>query len=1402
MSGLNSGLSSMELSIQALFKQTLFKFDQGKAITQNTKKILKTQQNISGTWRIWMRFCPQLWRRLQVFFFFFFFFFFFKQFCLKGSERYTGLACPPSEAKRNRHAVGEVSAQQPSFFTPYSSKQVKSVASVAKAAPLVQDATPVGGRKLRQKAKRSVDDMERASINIGSGSVRRSMRLRGSQPVEEVVPQNASHARERAELVQDDRRDSTVRRSARLSSHEGKKQKQSKESEAEDEEDEDEEQMDLNISLRTPPRVRERRQRIANKDGFVAPAPLVKVVSVAVPETPRLSGSVRITRSKSSLAPGDKEAEERRERAEAEEREAEKRVKQQKRELAKKKKEEEEADRLRVEEEERERERQLAKKQKQQEEEEKRRKKEEERRQKEEEKEKELQKEKRDAAKKLKQEEEEKEKQLQKDKREAAKRLKQEEEEEKEKKLQKEKREAAKKLKEEEDEKRRLKEQEEEKKRSQKEKREVARKQKEDAEEQKRKEKEEEERERERQLQRDKKEQLKKQREEEEEKKRLLKEKRELAKKEEEEREKKTKEKEAKERAEKEAKERAASQKQKKVETVVLPKSPRRPVGGKRVAQLLSKYEQASGAPVPEPAAAVAAVAAPVVAAVAVAPIAAASLPQLSLEEGALLAARLDAIASSALLAVGTEASRSRKRKTGNERAEAWSSRRGNTHSSLRDLLAAHGIVRPDAGERTMQSAVESIPESRGELGDEVEKSDQKARVVDVVRAPVIVAAPVVAATAVAAAIPSAPVVFAGFKSSFEVEDSGVSDSGVSDSEDEVVPAKTVSVAVDAVSTAVVAGSDADVKSLSTIQDRIAEIKKKFGATSTAATPSVMSAVVPPVVLAKVTPPPVIYAPAAVPNLLLSRLADSPTDFNVSLNLASAFASVASSSPVEAQSVRVMSGGDDSELGLNQSDFVPGFLTVELSQPTASPAQKQLRKGGSSEKQFTSFMDGSFFNNGVSDSEGYNTVDAERAQNAVQFLEQIQLNGNTSILHNVTLSTIAEAEEDEKDEEEEGEDDFSPAALNEPMPQSNKQDQQQVQPETVSQIQQLQEMAQFVPTSLLQQPKLQLVQQSAQQQHQSHQVGGKRSAEELLRDAKSKKPAMSVESKPSANASAAAAVADKLTQAKQRRERLEEEERRRKEDALKKANEREQRARALKAAPAEIKPTKAAILEKSKHNAQLLVKSKVVEAAGRKKAPSSVVPAPAAAVQQAPPQPVSEKKGGLFGAFKNLKPGSKKMAPSEPKENTSNKDPSAVAVAPSASSPSRSPGPRPSPLRKVGPPNSNVSPRMKSPEANVTQYSISPMKESDAEDGGSAMKQPKKREAKWARSDALMASLREQSLDVADEVFGVPIGLTCNLADVFGGYKRKNTYTQPRTSSAQWSDVPKMPFGNSAGNKK
>jgi len=475
----------------------------------------------------------------------------------------------------------------------------------------------------------------------------------------------------------------------------------------------------------------------------------------------------------------------------------------------------------------------------------------------------------------------------------------------------------------------------------------------------------------------------------------------------------------------------------------------------------------------------------------------------------------------------------------------------------------------------------------------------------------------------------------------------------------------------------------------------------------------------------------------------------------------------------------------------------------------------------------------------VSDSEGYNTVDAERAQNAVQFLEQIQLNGNTSILHNVTLSTIAEDDKDEDEDEMDSPAEQPLATLSSALQSEKSLQDNQFGP--ISELQQLQVLAQAGSVSL---PKLQaqVLQQHLQQQQQQQHVaqtqhqapptsllqqapsqqqvqhnhlqqqpqGVKRSAEDVLREAKGSKKLAAASSSSTAPAVTTTAAADKLLQAKQRRERLEEEERRRKEEQVKKTTERDQRARALKAGPAEAKPTKAAILEKSKRNAELLVKSKVVEA-GKKKMPAAI-PAPSAASVSAPaqqqaqqqPQPMSEKKG-LFGAFKNLKQGgSKKLASSsaEPKENAGNR-PAESAAAAAAASPARSPGPRPSPLRKAAGPNSNVSPRLvKSPEANLTQYSISPMKESDAEEQSSAAKQAKKREAKWAKSDALMAALRLQNLEVADEVFGVPIGLTCNLSEVFEGYKRKPVYSsQARSSSAQWSDVPKGPFAN-ATNKK
>ncbi len=941
-----------------------------------------------------------------------------------------------------------------------------------------------------------------------------------------------------------------------------------------------------------------------------------------------------------------------------------------------------------------------------------------------------------------------------------------EREKEKQKALAKEKREEAKRLKEAEAEKLRLKQEAEEKQRM-----------KEEAEEREREKQAAKKKQQEEEAKRKQKEQAKKQKEEEEEAKRLQKE---LAK--------KQKEKEEKKRAAAVAAASKAKLSKKPVsKTVAEPmpsvKSPHRPTG-KRVALLASKFEQQSEHPAP----AVVQAAAPV----------AVGLLQLSEEEGAALSARLDAIAASALTSVPAATVRLRKRKTAGERAEAWSSRRDVTHSSLRDLLASHGIVRPDAGDKTVDAAMNAIPEVRAEIGDEIESS-KKARpaAVEVVS----VAAPVVVApVAVAATQPPAPN-FSAFKPApYLYEDSGVSDSGVSDSEDE---APTVKKTI-----------DAGPKSLSTIQDTIAELKRRVNETA-------------PVRVA--TPPPVIFAPSgAFFNPLASRMAEGAPEFDVSLHLASPSASAGTQSPVTSQSMHVI---DESELCNSQCDFAPGLFTVELKGPAVQRPAGPPGRGSPPEKQFVgAMMDGSF--NGVSDSEAYNSGDMEKAQNAVQFLEQIQLNGtNMSILHNVTLGPIIEDEKDEDDDEddEEGESDFSPMRDVDPM---------QVTAKTfdlraLAPVQQV-HSAIVTPTTLLPKPLRQQQQPEEEQpapmaeSMSSKQLSNKRGLDqsaqqqqhsEVQREAHGvKRLAVAVESKPTA-----AERLDRHALAKQRREQIEEEERRKREEAVKIATEREQRAKAKKVAPVEVKPlakgveakpSKAAILEKSKRNVETLVKAKVdakTDASRKKPATASAAPV----VVQLPPAPVAlqgapaagPEKKGLFSAFGKLKPGSKKMAASE--NGVNGTKPSALPVPLMATvSPVKSPGAmRASPLRKNAAPSAAVSPRARTPppqqgDANVTRWSISPHKESDAEEDAPAQR-PRKNPSKWTRSDVLLEAIRGQSLDTADCVFGAPIGLTCDLHAIFPNFTRNKAATRPRSSSAQWSDAPaKTPFGVSSVVKK
>ena len=80
-----ANLNSMQLQIQSLFKETVFKFE------QECKDHMTYLDEI----------IPAVMEQLN------------------GTERYTGLVCPPTEAKRSRKALEQMqNTGTPMFFTP------------------------------------------------------------------------------------------------------------------------------------------------------------------------------------------------------------------------------------------------------------------------------------------------------------------------------------------------------------------------------------------------------------------------------------------------------------------------------------------------------------------------------------------------------------------------------------------------------------------------------------------------------------------------------------------------------------------------------------------------------------------------------------------------------------------------------------------------------------------------------------------------------------------------------------------------------------------------------------------------------------------------------------------------------------------------------------------------------------------------------------------------------------------------------------------------------------------------------------------------------------------------------------------------------------------------------------
>lgn len=887
-------------------------------------------------------------------------------------------------------------------------------------------------------------------------------------------------------------------------------------------------------------------------------------------------------------------------------------------------------------------------------------------------------------------------------------------------------------------------------------------------------------------------------------------------------------------------------------------KSPRKPPG-QRVAQLVSRYEVApTGIPSPV---ATSELSVPdstpvVAAAISVPPPPSPIAPTLSREEAAALSARLDALAVGAITCVVTDASAARKRpfaavSSANERAKAWSSRRQPTHSSFRDLLASHGIVRSDAGNETVASVMDAMPSAVGEIGDEGRSTPPP------VAQPVSHAGSSIrrspAFSRLVIAVPPLP-----------------SDSGVSDSEDEPAPSRlstkesaskmeSPKVGVHLVPQA----SDEELKPLSTIQTRIAEIKKKFGAATASDQASELQEE---------------DAAPQVSNPLGSLMQQMDAHkMDASLHLGGGRGSFGGESDDAGSSVLLQSlhavEPHDISLGLNQQDYAPGLFTVELNTPERQAALAGTHKsvlptsqdddavdddseGDAKEHeesaapqlhQFSAFMEGSFLN-GVSDSEAYNTLDGQKALMAAQFLEHIPLNGsNVSMLH-VTLPVV----EDDADVA------ASPDPIENVTPLSGPSSAPSASPSKKKKkfggggsgfrprigtspavsngvappsVLPSAPVASSVPIVSSEKGSRLLKQHRKRVPSGAGPAGEETDATRKVQKLTTTNSIMgSISSAPSiANtATTVTSTADKLEQAKQRRERLAEEERRKREEATRQREQREQRARALKEGstkpPVAMPPaggtesaTKKAIMEKGKLKAEKLARLKAEEARRNK---STQQPQPASAAtsniltpqkqqqqQQSSSMPApsgtlsaaESKKGGIFQAFKLLKQKQEQRAASEHAKNhatlsVSNQQPQVAPVAPHT----------PVPLSKKSSllpsaPSSDLRPsplrkRVLSPEkpevqaVNTTQYSISPCKESDNEANEGSARKKGKREARWARREVLNQVLQQQRLQDADSVFGGPIGLTCTLSEVFEDYKPRKKY-QVRTSSAQWSDV-------------
>lgn len=604
----------------------------------------------------------------------------------------------------------------------------------------------------------------------------------------------------------------------------------------------------------------------------------------------------------------------------------------------------------------------------------------------------------------------------------------------------------------------------------------------------------------------------------------------------------------------------------------------------------------------------------------------------------------------------------------------------------------------------------------------------------------------------------------------------------------------------------------AQAAAISTLQGKIAELKKKFGNTAAG---------------------------------------DEDDAVNVSLALKGN--SAASAASVFGAAMRVVNESQSEDDEANNFSIAPGLFTQEITTPdramlaeqhqekraatSASPKAVPLVQLSVLETSAVpvgtasgpALFDASFMGD---TNDMYNTLDAERALNAVQFLEQIEL-GNTTALHDITLAL------DDCDVGQQAVGSASTGRVSPVVTATNKSassEPQHVSPGALaasgvatSAAAATVATAPIATTTTTTKPPM--VKTAKQKQLQLPPAAGKGSP-----DAEPTAPSGAAVQRMSSASTiikpakgAGAGVMDKLALAKDRREKLEEDERKKREEVLRKAAEREQRAKALKEGKAVVplvapsapvganagagtggvptnatvvQPTsaamqdknKAAILEKSKKNAERLLRDKADEAR-RKKAATAAPVAAAAPLPSALPAPVVAPRvsGGGEPLAKKANTGTlrsgltkllkKPLMPTTPSTPVAAAAPGSIAAA-------AAPSPRPSPVRV------KLMERMASPvsEVSTTQYSISPLKPSDVEGDSDdePVRMPKalKREAKWAKREALMRTLADQVHVNPDDVFGVHVGLTCSLPDVFQNYNgRKKKKYEARGSSAQWSDA-------------